>query len=109
MLNDTHITSGRVASVIALDGRTEADLLALVSEALEIARFERLDDAVPAGVSGRRNGHSLTVGNAAYFAALGLSIQPLCDWPDRVRKHGQQVLFVAVDGRTAGFLGIDLN
>ena len=107
MSNDTHSAPGRVATVIALDGRSQDDLLALVGGAMELARFERLDESVPAGVSGRLGDHVVVIGNAAYFAALGVSIECLCDWPDRIRRHGQHVLFVAVDGRTAGFLGID--
>jgi cation transport ATPase len=109
MLNDTHPAPARVATLIALDGRTEADLLALVGGAMELARLERLDESIAAGVSGRLNGQPVALGNAAYFAALGVSVQRLCDWPDRIRTHGQHVLFVAVDGRIAGILGITGN
>ena len=107
MLKDTLNTDRRIVTVIALEGRTEADLLTLVAGAPELARLDRLEEGGPAGVSGTLNGQRVTIGNAAYFHALGLSIECLCDWPDRIRKHGQQVLFVAVNGRTAGFLGVD--
>jgi FtsP/CotA-like multicopper oxidase with cupredoxin domain len=40
------------------------------------------------------------------FTDLGLPIDRLGAWSERLRHHGQQVLFVAVDGRTAGFLGV---
>ena len=107
MLNDTLKTpQRRIATVIALEGRTEADLLALVEGAPELVRLDRLGEAVAAGLSGTLGGHTVAIGNAAYFAALGLSLTCLCDWPERIRRHGQQVLFVAVDGRTAGFLGM---
>jgi cation transport ATPase len=51
-------------------------------------------------------GHTVVLGNSALFADLGLSVESLGDWPERLRERGQQVLFVAVDGRTAGFFGV---
>jgi Cu+-exporting ATPase len=51
-------------------------------------------------------GHTVVLGNAAFFSDLGLSIDTLGDWPERLRQRGEQVLFIAVDGRTAGFLGV---
>ena len=44
--------------------------------------------------------------NAAFLTKLGISLEHLCDWPDRMREHGQQVVLVAVDGRAAGFFGV---
>jgi len=75
-----------LVSIVALDGRSEDELLALASGAAE--------------------GHSVVVGDAARFAELGLSIDRLGDWPDRLRQQGQRVVFVAVDGGTAGLLGV---
>ncbi len=75
-----------LVSIVALDGRSEDELLALASGAAE--------------------GHSVVVGDAARFAELGLSIDRLGDWPDRLRQQGQRVVFVAVDGETAGLLGV---
>ena len=75
-----------LVSIVALDGRSEDELLALASGAAE--------------------GHSVVVGDAARFAELGLSIDRLGDWPDRLRQQGQRVVFVAVDGKTAGLLGV---
>ena len=75
-----------LVSIVALDGRSEDELLALASGAAE--------------------GHSVVVGGAARFAELGLSIDRLGDWPHRLRQQGQRVVFVAVDGQTAGLLGV---
>ena len=74
-----------LVSIVALDGRSEDELLALAT--------------------GAADGHDLVVGDAQRFADLGLSIERLADWPDRLRQRGQRVVFVAVDGRTAGLLG----
>ena len=75
-----------LVSIVALDGRSEDELLALASGAAE--------------------GHNVVVGDAARFAELSLSIDRLGDWPDRLRQQGQRVVFVAVDGQTAGLLGV---
>jgi cation transport ATPase len=75
-----------LASVVALDGRNEEELLALATGAVD--------------------GRTVVVGDAGRFAELGLSIERLGDWPDRLRQWGQRVVFVAVDGQIAGVLGV---
>ena len=133
MLNDTHTAtdsgttdSSRVVTVVALEGRTEAALLALVAglaggleprlaaairdgareRGVDATRLDQFHETAATGVAGTLGGHRVALGNAAFFAGLGLSISHLCDWPERMRQHGQQVLFIAIDGRTVGFLGI---
>jgi FtsP/CotA-like multicopper oxidase with cupredoxin domain len=51
-------------------------------------------------------GHTVVLGNAAFFSDVGLSIDYRPDWPERLRQRGEEVLFVAVDRRTVGFLGV---
>jgi cation transport ATPase len=75
-----------LVSVVALDGRDENELLALAT--------------------GAADGHTVVVGDATQFAALGLSVDRLGDWPHRLRQQGQRVVFVAIDGHTAGLLGV---
>ena len=75
-----------LVSIVALAGRSEDELLALAT--------------------GAADGHAVVVGDAQRFAELGLSIAPLGDWPDRLQQQGQRVVFVAVDGQTAGLLGV---
>jgi hypothetical protein len=74
MLNDTNQPSRRIVTVIALEGRTEAELLELLAAAPEFARLEQLGASTPAGLSGSLDGQTIVIGNAAYFAALALSI-----------------------------------
>lgn len=75
-----------VVSIVALDGRNEEELLALATCAAE--------------------GDTVVVGDAERFAALGLSLERLGDWPERLSQRGQRVVFVAVDGKTVGLLGV---
>jgi|RhiMetdeSRZDD1v2_1073273.scaffolds.fasta_scaffold370008_3 cation transport ATPase len=76
-----------LVSSVALDGRDADTLLALAT------------GAAP-------DGHTVVVGDGAHFAALGLSIERLSDWPERLRQRGQRVVFVALDGCTIGLLGV---
>ena len=92
----------KVVSVVALDGHDEKTLLALAAR-LTDGLDSRIADR---GVTGCVDGHAVVLGNAAMFTDLGLSIDRLGNWSERLRQHGQQVLFVAVDGHTAGFLGL---
>ena len=67
----------KVVSVIALDGFDEAALLAM---AASLAR--------------------------SLEAPLAAGIERFGDWPERLRQRGEQVLFIAVDGRLVGLLGL---
>jgi cation transport ATPase len=111
---------------VALDGRDEPALLALAASLargldgpmtaaiLESARELgiHIEDAdwcrgtTGMGVAASVAGHTVVLGNSELFTNLGLSIESLGTWPERLRHYGQHVLFVAVDGRTAGFLGL---
>ena len=101
MLNDSGaLTSdttsdGRptLVTIVAVDGWDDSTLLALTA-------------AVAMGSTAVVAGHTVALGDAAFFRHLGLSIENLGNWPERLRQRGEQVLFVAVDGRTAGFLGV---
>ena len=104
MMNDTHERhhEPEVVSVVALDGRDETTLLALAA-----GLTAGLDPRIALrGIAGSVGGHDVVIGDAAMFARLGLSIERLDASSARLRQHGQHVLFVAVDGRTAGFLGV---
>jgi cation transport ATPase len=63
-------------------------------------------ESAGAGVVASVDGKTVVVGNSALFTNLGLSVERLGDWPERLQQRGQQILFVAVDGQTAGFLGL---
>src|SRR5688500_134177 len=91
-----------VVTVVALDGHDETTLLAFAAPM--IGRLDR--GLASRRVAGSVGGHAVVLGDAAMFANLGLSIERFGTAPDRLRQHGQHVLFVAVDGRPAGFLGL---
>jgi Cu+-exporting ATPase len=52
-------------------------------------------------------GHQpLALGNARFLAELGVDLAPLATRAESLRREGQTVVFVAIDGRLAGLLGI---
>jgi P-type Cu+ transporter len=58
------------------------------------------------GVSGKVGGRTVAMGNPALFEQLGLNPGALATEAERLRRDGQTVVFVAIDGRPAGLLGI---
>ena len=58
------------------------------------------------GVSARVDGRSLIVGNAALLAENGIDPGELAPRAEEMRRDGVTVMFVAIDGRAAGVLGV---
>ena len=58
------------------------------------------------GVSGTVDGRSVAIGNLRHVEALGLDPGVLRDRAEALRRDGQTVMFVAVDGRPAGLVGV---
>ncbi len=58
------------------------------------------------GVTGTVDGRSVALGNRALMADLGLELGKLSSRADELRAQGQTVMFVAVDGALAGFVGV---
>jgi len=116
----------RLVSVVAAGGTSEADLLALAA-GLEQASEHPLAAAIvggaqergvaPAaadefqaeagqGVTGRVGGRAVVLGNAALMEARRIDLGSLVSKADELRREGQTAMFVAIDGRAAGLLGV---
>ena len=116
----------RLVSVVALAGMREDELVRLAAS-LERASEHPLAAAVvrgaeerglkPAeaqefrshtgkGVVGVVEGKRLALGNAALLEELKIDAAPLRETAEGLRRDGQTVLFVAVDNRAAGLLGV---
>ena len=59
------------------------------------------------GVSGRVGDRRVALGNRSLLADLGVEGAPGFERAEALRAQGQTVVFVAVDGRPAGLLGVE--
>jgi Cu+-exporting ATPase len=58
------------------------------------------------GVEAVVSGRKVAVGNAALLEALGIDAGELADRASELHADGQSVMFVAIDGRAAGIVGV---
>ena len=73
---------------------------------LTLMAAEQFDSVTGQGIVGSVEGHQLAVGNLALMEAQGLGVDELAEAADSLRQEGQTVMFVAIDGRLAGLLGV---
>jgi Cu+-exporting ATPase len=122
------LTEGRprLMSVVAIGGVTEAHVLrlaaslerasehplaaAIVGGASErgvaLAEVAEFKSVTGRGVTGRVDGRSVALGNRRLMDDLGLDVSALLPRADELRAEGQTVMFVAIDGRLAGLVGV---
>ncbi len=58
------------------------------------------------GVHGNVEGKTVAMGNAALFAALGISLESVAGEAEALRARGRTVVFVGIDGQVVGWLAI---
>ena len=118
--------SPRLVSVVAAPGFEELDLLRLAAglerasehplaaavvqgskdRGAEPARVSDFQSVTGHGVTGTVNGRSVVLGNEKLLADHGIPLDPLSPRADSLRRDGQTVMFVGIDGRAAGLLGV---
>jgi Cu+-exporting ATPase len=122
------LTEGKptLSSVIPQPGFEESDLLQLVAslerssehplaaaivkgaevKKLSLADVVGFNSTTGKGVKGTVSGKQVAVGNAELFRDLSVDPAPLLDRAEALRKEGQTVMLVAVDGKAAGLVGV---
>ncbi|AMV45839.1 copper-transporting ATPase [Paraburkholderia caribensis] len=64
-------------------------------------------DSVPGkGVTGKIDGHAASLGNARLMADLSVDCRSVDHDTDRLREAGQTVMYLAIDGEMAGYIGV---
>jgi Cu+-exporting ATPase len=122
------LTEGKptLVAVQATNGFTEDEVLQLASS-LERASEHPLAEAIVRGaedrgmtlnqtddfesvtgkgVSGKVNGRTVALGNIKLLEALGIDPDDLPQQAEAGRTEGQTVMFVVIDGRAAGLVGV---
>jgi Cu+-exporting ATPase len=122
------LTEGKpkLVSVASEDGIDETTLLRLAAslergsehplaaaivkgaESRDIALVEAqgFDSITGKGVQGRVDDRDVTLGNLALMESLDINAAHLAERAEELRADGQTVMFVAVDGKAAGLLGV---
>jgi Cu+-exporting ATPase len=122
------LTEGKptLSSVIPQPGFEESDLLQLVAslerssehplaaaivkgaevKKLSLADVVGFNSTTGKGVKGTVSDKQVAVGNAELFRDLSVDPAPLLDRAEALRKEGQTVMLVAVDGKAAGLVGV---
>jgi Cu+-exporting ATPase len=122
------LTEGKpvLTSVIALESQPEERLLSLAASlerasehplaaaivtgahtrGVPLKPVERFRSVTGKGVTGVVDGHAVATGTASFLSELGIALGDLASWGDRLRRDGQTVVFVAVDGTPAGLVGV---
>ena len=58
------------------------------------------------GVHAQVEGHAIAIGNRVLMDGLGIDAAPIEPQAEEQRREGQTVMYVAIDGRAAGLLGV---
>jgi Cu+-exporting ATPase len=99
----------RFASTV--EGASEHPLAAaIVQGAIERgispAKAEQFESVTGKGVKGRVDGHAVTLGNRRLMEDEGIPATELTADAEKLRMQGQTVMFIAVDGRMVGLIGV---
>jgi Cu+-exporting ATPase len=103
--------SGLLQLVASLERSSEHPLAAAIVKGAEVKKLSLADvvgfnSTTGKGVKGTVSGKQVAVGNAELFRDLSVDPGPLLDRAEALRKEGQTVMLVAVDGKAAGLVGV---
>ena len=119
--------SPRLVRVLPADGMSEPDMLrlaaslerasehplarAIVTAAqqrdIALSPVDEFRSATGKGVAGRVENRRVTLGNARMLEDDGIDAGEFAGIAERLRSEGQTAMFVTVDGRVAGVLGVE--
>ena len=83
-----------------------AVVAAATARGIKIDAVSEFRSATGKGVSGKIGQRQVAVGNAGLLKALGVHSASLETRADELRRDGATAMFVAVDGRAAGFIAV---
>jgi Cu+-exporting ATPase len=71
-----------------------------------LSPVEAFESVTGMGVKARVDGAQVALGNRQLMESAGVSVDALAEAAEALRADGQTVMFVAVDGKAAGLLGV---
>ncbi|MBA3406351.1 MAG: HAD-IC family P-type ATPase, partial [Gemmatimonadaceae bacterium] len=73
---------------------------------VELTAAENFDSLTGRGITGTVDGHAVALGNRKLLDELRVDPGELAERADRLRADGQTVMFLALDGKAAGLVGV---
>jgi len=73
---------------------------------VEIGNAQSFESITGKGVKGQVDGHAVGLGNRSLLDDLGIDASELAGQAEKFRADGQTVMFVAIDGKAAGLIGV---
>lgn len=73
---------------------------------VEVVNANSFESITGKGVKGQVEKHAVALGNRALIDDLGIEVGELGELSEKFRVDGQTVMFVAIDGKVAGLLGV---
>ena len=106
-----HEESTLLRMVASLEQASEHPLAAAIvagakERRLTLAKAEEFRSMTGKGVSAKVDDHFVAVGNAKLLAELSISSDPLVIEAEQLRRDGQTVMFIVIDGHVAGLVGV---
>ncbi|MEK6406371.1 MAG: copper-translocating P-type ATPase [Acidobacteriota bacterium] len=116
----------RLTSVLPLNGTSESELLRLAASIergsehplaaaivagaqqrnLSFSEAEEFQSITGKGVIGKIDGHVVALGNSKLLEQLNIDASSVIERAEALRKEGETVMFVGVNGRLGGLLGV---
>jgi len=83
-----------------------AIVAAAQQKGLRLGAVEEFRSVTGKGVVGHVEGRTVTLGNQKLFEEAGIDPGPLTERAEALRREGQTVMFVGIDGQPAGLLSV---
>jgi P-type Cu+ transporter len=84
----------------------DAIVRAAKERGLDLAEVKGFDSSTGKGVTGHVDGKTIALGNATYFASIGIRTAALDTEAERMRAGGATVIYIGVDDKLAGLIAI---
>ncbi len=84
----------------------EAIVAKALEKGLKLSKVEKFDSVTGKGITGTIDNHVVTVGNRRLLEGLGIEVGDLSEYADSLRRNAETVIFIAVDRKIAGLMGI---
>ncbi len=73
---------------------------------IQISTVTDFESSTGKGVAGMVDGRKVAIGNLRHMDSLGIATPALVDRADALRREGQTVMLIAIDGKPAGLIGV---